>query len=158
VVHILVPGEKSCRHCQTTVHWRDALNAPGAVQVAHVKSLMLSRPYFSRIPDQSVVLSEVGEGRRYVSATRDRNGSYIMIYLPEGQPVEVDMIKLSGSKAAAWWFDPRTGNPTRIEGDLPTNQPHRFTPPSSGWGNDWILVLDDETKGFGPPGNADAST
>jgi hypothetical protein len=158
VVHILVPGEKSCRHCETTIHWRDALNAPGAVQVAHIKSLMLSRPYFSRIPDQSVILSEAGEGRRYVSATRDRNGSYIMIYLPEGQPVEVDMIKLSGSAGVAWWFDPRTGNTTRIGGTIPTNQSHRFTPPSSGWGNDWVLVLDDESKGFAPPNTSDAAT
>jgi len=27
-----------------------------------------------------------------------------------------------------------------------------FTPPSSGPGNDWVLVLDDVDKNFPPPG------
>jgi hypothetical protein len=29
-----------------------------------------------------------------------------------------------------------------------------FTPPSSGRGCDWVLVLDDAAKGYPPPGEA----
>jgi len=69
------------------------------------------------------------EGSAHISGTRDRTGSYMMIYLPEGQPVTVDMIKLSGSSAAGWWFDPRTGAATRLKDSFPTDRQQRFTPP-----------------------------
>ena len=53
----------------------------------------------------------------------------------------------------AWWFDPRTGQP-REAGTLPRAATHTFTPPSEGMSNDWVLVLDDAARGFGPPGKA----
>jgi hypothetical protein len=131
--------------------WRQALNAPGGREVPYIKPLMLSRPYFTRIPDQSVILGDAGVGAAHICATRDRTGSYMMIYLPLGQAVTVDMIKLSGSGAKAWWFDPRGGSATSIEGRFPTNQALRFTPPSNGVDSDWVLVIDDESKGFASP-------
>lgn len=131
------------------VPWREALSMKAAEQLGYVRRLMLSRPYFSRIPDQSVIVDDAGEGETYISATRDREGSYMMIYLPQGQPVTVDMNKLSGLSANGWWYDPRTGQATHIEGSFPANRQQRFTPPSSGPENDWILVLDDASKGFG---------
>jgi len=135
------------------LNWKDALNALGAQQIGHVKALMLSRPYFTRIPDQSVIVGETGEGSAHISATRDREGSYLMIYLPQGQPVTVDMIKLSGAAASAWWFDPRAGTARRVEGSFPTDHQQRFMPPSQGAGNDWILVLDDKARNFPTPGS-----
>lgn len=134
--------------------WKRALHAPGAGQMQHAKALLLSRPYFTRIPDQSVIVGEQGGAERHIGATRDREGSDAMVYLPQGQPVTVDLTKLSGTSAIGWWFDPRSGKATRIEGKLPTNQSQRFTPPTSGPDQDWVLVLDDESKNFAAPGNA----
>jgi hypothetical protein len=131
--------------------WNEALDAPGARQIGYVKSLMLSRPYFTRIPDQSIVIGDTGEGSAHIIATRDRSGSYMMVYLPLGQPVTVDLTKLSGLKAEASWFDPRTGTSKRVEDSFSTNQLRRFVPPSSGRGNDWVLVLDDATRKFTAP-------
>lgn len=155
VYGFVIPGEGDAssgfiKYART--HWKEALNAPGARQIGHVKSLMLSRPYFTRIPDQSVIIGDMGEGSAYISATRDRRGSYMMVYLPQGQSVTVDLLKLSGSSAVGWWFDPRTGVANRMEGELSTNQEHRFTPLSNGRGNDWILVIDDASQGFPAPG------
>jgi hypothetical protein len=149
-------GDGFFRYAQ--MNWKEALNAPGAKQIGHVKSLMLSRPYFTRIPDQSVIVGNTGEGSEHISATRDRAGSYMMIYLPIGQTVMVDMNKLSGSSAIGWWYDPRKGSATKIEGSLPTNRSQRFSPPSNGRGEDWVLVLDDESKGFAAPGTAHGAT
>jgi hypothetical protein len=132
--------------------WKQALDAPGARQIGHVKNLMLSRPYFTRIPDQSVIIGDAGEGSAHIGATRDRTGSYMMLYLPLGQPVVVDLQKISGSKAKAWWYDPRTGHTEPVGIAFATNQSQKFVPPSSGRGNDWVLVLDDATKGFPAPG------
>jgi Putative collagen-binding domain of a collagenase len=115
---------------------------------------MLSRPYFIRIPDQSIIIGDTGRGSAHFSDTRDRSGSYMMIYLAEGQSVTVDMIQLSGISSNAWWYDPRTGNAARIEGSFPTNHQQRFVPPSQGPGNDWVLVLDDAARNFPAPGLA----
>jgi hypothetical protein len=132
--------------------WLQALNAPGAGQMRHAKNLMLSRPYFTRIPDQSLIGGEAGEGSRHIGATRSRDGSYAMVYIPDGRPVTVDLTKIAGSTATGWWFDPRTGKARRIEGDLPTNQAQTFTPPTSGEDQDWVLVIDDKARNFGELG------
>jgi hypothetical protein len=137
-----------------TIPWKEALNAPGAREIHHIKDLMLSRPYFTRIPDQTIIVGDTGEGSSHISGTRDRSGSYMMAYLPEGQDVTINMAKLAATSANAWWFNPRTGRSTPIARHFATNQSSRFTPPSRGRGNDWVLVLDDASKGFPPPGTA----
>jgi hypothetical protein len=37
---------------------------------------------------------------------------------------------------------------------LHTKEAHKFTPPTSGLNQDWVLVLDDATAAFPPPGKA----
>ena len=37
--------------------WQQALDLPGATQMKYLRSLMESRAYFNRVPDQSVVTS-----------------------------------------------------------------------------------------------------
>ncbi|MBI4166966.1 MAG: glycoside hydrolase family 140 protein, partial [Acidobacteria bacterium] len=127
-------------------HWREELNSLGAQQMRHVKALMLSRPYFTRIPDQSVIVGDADEGTGHIGATRDKDGSYAMFYLPHAQPITVDMSKIAGLHAVAWWFNPRSGAAQRVVGRLPTTGTATFNPPSSGAENDWVLVVDDESK------------
>jgi hypothetical protein len=50
-----------------------------------------------------------------------------------------------------FWFDPRTGKSTSA-GQITREGKREFTPPSSGIGNDWILVLDDASKKYPEPG------
>ena len=134
--------------------WQEALNSPGSAQMQHVKALMLSRPYFTRIPDQSLVLGDQGQGDAHISATRDKDGSYAMIYLPKGQAVTADLSKISGSMAAGWWFDPRTGSATKIDEIFPTAGAKTFRSPSSGPEDDWILVIDNAQRSFQAPGKS----
>jgi len=51
----------------------------------------------------------------------------------------------------SWWFDLRYGRAYPIHTGVGTAIQF-FTPPSSGRGCDWILVLDDASRGFAPPG------
>jgi hypothetical protein len=134
-------------------HWRAELDSEGARSMRHVKALMLSRPYFTRIPDQSVLATENATGEDYIGATRDAGGRYAMVYSPKGKPFAADMSRVSGSRAIAWWFDPRTGQATRIKGNFPTKGARSFTPPSSGATEDWVLVIDDAAEGFEAPGS-----
>ena len=63
----------------------------------------------------------------------------------------MDLSKLSGDALDAWWYDPRTGVAERISGAFsPADGEHEFTCPLGG--PDWVLVLDDASRGFGAPG------
>ncbi len=132
-------------------NWKDALTTPGATQMRHLRTLMESRPFLTRIPDQRLIVGDAGEGVHHVQATRDRSGSYAMLYLPEAsRKVTVDASKLSGKRLKAWWYDPRTGMAQAQKGEFPTGGKLEFTSPKEG--PDWVLVLDDAVRGFGPPG------
>jgi hypothetical protein len=80
------------------------------------------------------------------------NGSYAMVYAPVGRPFKVRMEKITGVKVKAWWFNPRDGQAHEI-GVFPNVGEHLFTPPNPGELLDWVLVLDDESQKFSPPGS-----
>jgi hypothetical protein len=116
----------------------------------HVRNLIESRPMLERVPDQSFIVSENLPKPDYSVATR--GNSYAFIYSSFGKPLTVALGKISGDRVVAWWFDPRTGQATRI-GEYPNAGVRTFTPPGTpGRDNDWILVLDDANKGYPPPG------
>ena len=130
--------------------WTAALDDPGAGQMQYLKNLMLSRPYFERVPDQNLIAGENGKRYDYVIATRGRG--YAFVYAYTGRPFAVRMGIVSGAKVRAWWFDPRTGAAQEI-GTLDNHGEHRFTPPGTpAPGNDWVLVLDDAAAGWSEPG------
>jgi len=138
--------------------WSDAINQPGAAQMQYARALLESRPFLTRIPDPDVIVagsiptSMPGSGRYHFAATRDERGTYAMVYVPVGRPLSVRMSKVNGGSVAAWWFDPRTGKSTRI-GTFPNTGERVFTPPDAGESTDWVLVLDDASKRFPPPGD-----
>ena len=138
--------------------WREALDQPGAGQMQFARRLLESRPFLTRIPDDSVIVTArvptavPGAGLKRMVATRDSQGSYALVYVPAGRPFRVRMNKLSGSRISAWWFNPRTGEATRI-GEFLNSGEREFNPPDPGEMLDWVLVLDDAGRGFPPPGH-----
>jgi hypothetical protein len=131
--------------------WKEALNLPMATQVKHLKHLMLSRPFLTRVPDQNMVVKEQTYSENYVSATRDETGSYAMIYLPTGSSTTLDLSSLAGKKFNTWWYDVRTG--ASWEGEqLKKEKTVTVKPPTSGAGNDWVLVIDAKKSDFTAPG------
>jgi hypothetical protein len=117
----------------------------------HARALLLSRPFFTRIPDPSLLASESGSGVHHVAATRDEAGTYALIYVPDGKRVEVRTEALKGGSLLAYWFDPRTGTAQRI-GVHPRAETLAFEPPYGGM--DWVLTLEDADAGYPPPGSA----
>ena len=131
--------------------WRQALQLPGAGQMGYARRLIESRPFLSRIPDQSLIVGDAGEGRDHVQAARDADGSYAFVYLASGQPVVLNLSLLSGPTLRVWWYDPRQG--TALDaGEISLSGSREFTPPSRGPGNDWVLVLDDAARNYPAPG------
>lgn len=118
--------------------WTESLDLPAAGQLRHARALLESRPYLSRIPDQSMVVS----GDR-VRATR--GDGYALVYFPYGKPATLALGKVSGEKLNAWWMDPRDGTHLPI-GEIANTGSREFVPPSSDL--DWVLVLDDASRKF----------
>lgn len=137
--------------------WHEAIDQPGAAQMQHGRRLMESRPFLTRMPDDSVIVpadppsSVPGAGLKRYVATRDEAGSYAMVYVPTGRRFKVRMDKLSGGQVKAWWFNPRDGR-ARLIGQFPNTGEREFTPPDLGENLDWILVLDDARKNYPAPG------
>lgn len=138
------------------IPWPTALHLDGAVQMSHVRRLLESRPFLSRVPDQSLLASEEGSGDNRVQATRGADGSYALVYISSGQPVAIHLDKLSAPHLNGYWYDPRDGTATTI-GQFSNTSGLRFTPPSSGPGHDWVLVLDNAALGYPVPGSAYAA-
>jgi hypothetical protein len=142
-------GQPPKSFCRT--HWEEALHLPGSGQLRHARALIESRPVFSRVPDQALIVSENPVGNSYHNrATRDADGRYAFVYCPYYLPVVIDLSRLRGESFNAHWFDPRTGTSIAIGSYQPAQ--HSFQPPHGG--PDWVLVIDDAAAGFGRPGVA----
>jgi hypothetical protein len=61
------------------------------------------------------------------------------------------MGKISGDSVVAHWFNPRSGD-ALVFGRFANTGTQRFTPPSQGFGVDWVLVLDDVARHARVPG------
>ena len=133
-----------CRHT-----WYEAMHFPGSAQMQHAKKLIESRPFLSRIPDQSLVVGDSGSGTYHVQATRDADGSYAFVYCASMKPVTIDLSKLSGDLLDVHWVDPRTGT-AQYAGRIKREGVREFTPPNI-W-PDWVLVLDDASAKYSVPG------
>ena len=137
--------------------WFEAIDQPGAAQMQHARHLLESRPFLTRIPDDSIIVTDrvptsvPGAGRYRFVATRDESGTYAMVYAPIGRAFKVHMDKITGAKVKAWWFNPRTGEAAAI-GEFPNTGEREFVPPDKGEMLDWVLVLDDAGKNYPAPG------
>ena len=108
---------------------------------------MESRPMLDRIPDQSLVTNARAEHDR-IQATRGKD--YLMVYSSEGRPFTLNMAKITGKTVAATWYNPRNGEAKKGE-VVPNVGQKNFTPPSNGYGQDWVLILDDSSKTYTIP-------
>jgi hypothetical protein len=139
--------------------WFDAINQPGAGQMQYGRKLIESRPYFTRIPDNSFIISDKvatavpGAGRYKFAGTRDKDGTFAMVYAPVGRAFSVRMDVIKGSKVTAWWYNPRNGKAREIS-TFDNKGERSFISPDPGETIDWILVLDDAAKKYPAPGSA----
>jgi hypothetical protein len=60
-------GERNDVINHADMDWVTGLHRPGGRKMQFLKNLMLSRPYFSRIPDQSLIAGDAGEDAACIS-------------------------------------------------------------------------------------------
>jgi hypothetical protein len=142
VIQMYKPTDKTKAYGAKS-YWYDAINYPGAAQMIYLKKLMLSRPYFERVPAQDVVVDQ-GEKYNYIIATKGEN--YAFIYTYNGRNFKLKMGSIAGSKVKVTWYNPRNGEQT--SGGVINNKGiANFNPPGEQEnGNDWVLILDTKTN------------
>lgn len=139
VMQMYKPGDREVSYGPKS-YWYDALNATGAQQMIYLKRLMLSWPYFERVPDQNLINGEQGERYDYIAATRGKD--YAFVYTYNGRNFRINMGKLSGENIRAYWYNPRTGN-GQVIGKFENKGVVEFNPPGEKRdGNDWVLILE----------------
>ncbi|CAD5279516.1 MULTISPECIES: glycoside hydrolase family 140 protein [unclassified Imperialibacter] len=142
--------------------WNEALEQPGASQMQHLRNLMESRPFLTRIPDQSVIDQENYEyASDHMQATRDgqpgkKDATYIMAYLPMSRDLSIKTDVIDGRNLFVWWYSPVNGEAIPY-GKVKNTGVFRI----STWnvfvkenqpGPDWVIVIDDADKKYPAPG------
>ena len=132
--------------------WVGALNRDGGQQMMHLRSLLLSRPVFTRVPDTTLVTSPNTDNARHIVASRDRDDSYAFVYFATNDlQATLNLSRWRGKQLVAWWYDPRNCYAQRID-RFDGGTSRNFQSPS--YGPDCVLVLDDASAKYGIPGLA----
>lgn len=128
--------------------WKSALQLPAANQVKFLKKLIESRPILDRIPDQTLIIENSNSAYERIQATRGND--YAFIYSAMGKSFTVNMGKVSGNTVIGYWFSPKNGQVKEI-GSFENRGTKQFIPPLTGYGQDWVLILDDSAKKYPKP-------
>jgi hypothetical protein len=143
------PGQRSLIHAD--VPWWESLDHPGAFQMGFVRRLFESRPFTRLRPDAKMVVEGPSARGAKVRAARADDGSFAFVYSPRGEPFTVDKTVLRDRRVREIWYDPRYGIATHFH-TTDNAGFQTYTPPTSGRGGDWILMLESEAAGFPLPG------
>jgi hypothetical protein len=143
------PREEVINHAK--MYWTEAIDRPGAYQAGYLVRLMQSRPLLHRLPDESLILSPNGDKEKHQCAFVDSAGTYMMVYLPIGQKITVDTKMIRSRQVTVSWFNPRSGKIVNTRKIKRTDQ-MEFIPPTTGYENDWVLVLDDPSLNYSAAG------
>lgn len=125
--------------------WTEALLLPGASQMIYVRRLMENFPFLERVPDQSIIVEQNTAPAERVQATR--GADYLLVYSTTGKIFTVSMGKISGAKIKGYWYDPKNGNKVAIA-EIDNAGTKQFTPPTNGYGQDWVLAMHDASKNY----------
>jgi Protein of unknown function (DUF4038)/Putative collagen-binding domain of a collagenase len=135
------------------IHWREAMDHPGAFQMGYVRRLIESLPFTKLVPDNHVILNGPTTGGARIRAARASDGSFAIVYSQRGESFTLDKSIVKGSRQREFWYDPRYGV-AYVFKEQDSAGIQTFTPPTNGRGNDWALVLEDLAAGYFVPGSS----
>jgi len=123
--------------------WKQALDAPGAVQLSILKKVFLDRKeWWKLVPDQTVFASGGNTNGTVLNLTaRHEDGRWIMVYLGSQASFSINLEKIRAvDTAKAFWIDPRSGNTVSI-GSFQNTGAKSFSTPD-GW-EDALLIVEE---------------
>ena len=126
--------------------WYQALNDPGFNQMKYLKQLILTFPYFERVPDQSII---VENGKQYNRLIATRGNDYLLVYNYTSREMKLDLTKISGQKKNVWWYNVSNGELLYLgefDSKVITFRPRKSF--SAGFIDDGVLIAVDSNKGY----------
>ena len=99
-----------------------------------------------------MILNGPATGGAKIRSARATDGSFAIVYSPFGEAFTLNKNVVRAAKFKEFWYDPRYGISFEID------EPERwgiqtYTPPTTGRGHDWILVIVDAVTDFPAPGS-----
>jgi len=130
--------------------WRQALNDSGSRDMALLRSLFASLPWYELVPEDqhSVVVEGYGDGTATVLTARTEDGSLSVSYVPSPSSANDALtVALNGFAAPvkARWYNPVSGRVFAVTGSPFENRgTRRFLSPGDNGSRagDWVLILD----------------
>jgi len=105
-----------------------------------MKNIFEKLPWQSMHNDQTLIVNENPEDASFITSAIGADRDFILAYTPTGNPIKINVSKLSSEKIKAYWFNPRSGELSYI-GDFGTSEAVEFSPWARGWGSDFLLIL-----------------
>jgi Putative collagen-binding domain of a collagenase len=96
-------------------------------------------------PAPALILDGPRQGGAKIRAACAEDGSFVFIYSPRGEAFTVDRRQIKATRLKEIWFDPRYGSEHHIH-TTDNGAIQTYTPPTSGRGNDWLLILEGEAQ------------
>jgi len=121
--------------------WKQALDAPGAVQLRILKKVFQERKeWWNLALDQAIFASGGNTNGTVLNlAARHQDGKWVMVYLGSQAAFSINLDKLREDAPKAFWIDPRSGN-AMPAGRVPSSGVKSFSTPD-GW-EDALLILE----------------
>lgn len=126
------------------IPWFEALDHPGAYQMGHLRRFMETHAFHTLVPDQRIIVDGPVYGPSKIRAMRAADNSKIVVYTPKGKPFTLDQSIVKAAYTQQSWFDPRYGTNYEFRTSSRAYDGQTFqtyTPPTSGRGQDWVLVV-----------------
>lgn len=133
--------------------WYDSLDTPGAFQMGILRRLMESRPFKRLAPAPGMILAASASFGGKVRALCAGDGSFALVYSPRGESFTVDKGFIKAPQVREAWFDPRYGVSYSVH-VTETHGIQTYAPPTSGRGQDWVLIIEDASIQAPLPGEA----
>ena len=136
-------------------NWAQALDTPAVRQLHHIKALLYTHPYLTRIPDQSLVLA--GQGSDVFTrtqATRDgtpgrNDATYLMAYVSSPQTITLNTAAIATRTLKVYRFHPATGASEVLHEQVANPGSLTLGPrPQDG---DWVIVVEDAARKYPLP-------
>ncbi|MEN8906793.1 MAG: glycoside hydrolase family 140 protein [Clostridiales bacterium] len=125
------------------IPWYEALDTPGAFQMGHMRKFFESYPFTEMEATQDFILDGPSHGGGKIRAMLSKDKTIGFVYSPRGKQFTMDRRIFKPLRLKEYWFDPRYG--CKYYAHTTANASFQtYVPPTSGRGNDWILILEDE--------------
>lgn len=124
IMQMARPGD-AVAYSDTSKPWYEAQRDSGYVQMKYLKALMLTLPYFERVPYQEMIYKD--NGKKYERLIATRGNDYALVYNYTGRDMPLDLTLISGKRKNLWWMSCIDGSLTYI--GVVNNGRHTLHPP-----------------------------